>query len=383
MRMLVGIAAVVLIALILQDAFETMVLPRRVTRRLRLSRLFVGGVWRAGNGLAGWIYHLHRIFGKPRHSSARDSYLAIIFGPISLILLLILWAIGLIFGFALLQWAIGSQLHSPEGLTTFGVDLYLSGTTFFTLGLGDVTPLSPVARIITVIEGGTGFGFLALVIGYLPMLYQSFARREETVSLLDARAGSPPSAIEILRRCVTEKAYLGLDALLLEWERWSAQVLESHLSYPVLAYFRSQHENQSWLAALTAILDACALVLTGLEGVSPRQAQLTFAMGRHTVVDLSAIFYSPPRQMLDDDRLPPEQWDRLRAALAAAGLRLHDEEGAYLRLKELRKLYEPYVSSLDRNLMMPLAPWLPEDKAQDAWETSPFETVTDVGMVKP
>src|SRR5260221_4753708 len=195
MRMLVGIAAVVMIALILQDAFETMVLPRRVSRRLRLSRLFVGGVWRAGNGLAGWIYRLHRIFGKPRHDSARDSYLAIIFGPISLILLLILWAIGLIFGFALLQWAIGSQLHAPEGVTSFGVDLYLSGTTFFTLGLGDVTPLSPVARIITVIEGGTGFGFLALVIGYLPMLYQSFARREETVSLLDARAGSPPSAI--------------------------------------------------------------------------------------------------------------------------------------------------------------------------------------------
>ncbi len=376
MRVLVGIAAVVLIALILQDAFETMVLPRRVGRRLRLSRIFVGGVWRAGTGLAGWIER------KTRHDSSRESYLAIIFGPISLILLLVLWAIGLIFGFAALQWAVGSHLHAPESVTTFGVDLYLSGTTFFTLGLGDVTPLSPAARIVTVIEGGTGFGFLALVIGYLPMLYQAFARREETVSLLDARAGSPPSAIEILRRCVTGKAYLGLDALLLEWERWSAQILESHLSYPVLAYFRSQHENQSWLAALTAILDACALVLTGLEDVSPRQAQLTFAMGRHTVVDLSAIFYSRPRPTVDD-RLPPDHWERLQAALAAAGLRFRDEEGAYLRLKELRELYEPYVRSLERHLLMPLPPWLPVGNAQDAWETSPFETAPDVHMVKP
>ena len=130
-----------------------------------------------------------------------------------------------------------------------------------------------------------GFGFLALVIGYLPVLYQGFSHREVNISLLDARAGSPPTASELLVRQARNMA--GLEILLRDWERWAAELMESHLSYPVLLFFRSQHEHQSWLGAMTAILDASALCIAGVQGGPGRQAQLTFAMARHAVVDLS------------------------------------------------------------------------------------------------
>ena len=133
--------------------------------------------------------------------------------------------------------------------------LYVSATNFTTLGLGDFTPRTDLARFLTVLEAGTGFGFLAIVISYLPILYQSFSRRETLISVLDEWAGSPPSAGELYRRVVEAGATDELRPLLDRWEEWTAELLESHLSYQVLSYFRSQHENQSWLAALTAIMD--------------------------------------------------------------------------------------------------------------------------------
>src|SRR5439155_22732943 len=158
----------------------------------------------------------------------------------------------------------------------------------------DVVPVSWPARAVTALEAAVGFGFLAIVIGYLPVIYQSFSRREVVISMLDARAGSPPTAAELLRRHAADHTLDALDALLRDWEHWSAELLESHLSYPVLAYFRSQHDNQSWLGALTTVLDTCALVMVGIDGVSVWQARLTFAIARHAVVDIAQIFRTAP-----------------------------------------------------------------------------------------
>jgi hypothetical protein len=124
--------------------------------------------------------------------------------------------------------------------------------------------------IITVLESGTGIGFLAIVISYLPVLYGAFSRREVNISLLDARAGSPPTAAELVRRHVRGQNLEALGQFLRDWEAWSAELMESHLSFPVLCYFRSQHDNQSWLAALTAVLDTCALLITCAEGALQR-----------------------------------------------------------------------------------------------------------------
>jgi hypothetical protein len=160
-----------------------------------------------------------------------------------------------------------------------------------------------------------------------------------------------------------------LDPFLAEWERWSAELLESHISFPVLSFYRSQHDNQSWLAALTVMLDTCALMIAGLEGACPYQAQLTFAMARHAAVDLALVFRTPPLAP-DPDRLPAERLAHLRELLAGAGLKLHGGEAFDAKLAELRGMYEPFVNAIGQYLLFAL-PYVVADKPTvDNWQTS-------------
>jgi len=356
MRWLIGVAGALWIAVIVWDAFEAIVLPRRVTRRLRPTRLFYRVTWSAWSALA------RRLAAGGR----RETYLSF-YGPMSVLLLLAAWALSLIVAFALVQWGLGTRLTAPDGGTFFEY-LYLSGETFFTLGLGDIAPTSRVGRAVMVAEAGLGFGFLALVIGYVPVLYQAFSRREIEITLLDARAGSPPSAEALLRSHAGDDLE-ELAELLDDWERWSAETMESHLSYPVLSYFRSQHDNQSWLAALTTILDTSALVMVGVQGACARQAELTFAMARHAVVDLAQVLRRRP-QPAARDRLPRAELRRLRVALAAGAVVLDDSDAAADKLAELRKMYEPYVIALADHLVMPLPAWRAAGHGQHNWRAS-------------
>jgi hypothetical protein len=348
-----------LIAIVLWDAFETIILPRRVRRRLRLTTFYYRSTW------LPWSCLFSRIRATPR----RETWLGF-YGPLSLLGLLALWAASLVFGFALLHYGLGSQFENNKLTPGFGVDLYVSGTNFFTLGLGDVVPVTWRARALTVFEAGLGFGFLAIVVGYLPVIYQSFSRREVIISILDARAGSPPSAAELLTRHVADHSLDDLGPLLRDWEHWSAELLESHLSYPVLAYFRSQHDNQSWLGALTTILDASAIVLAGLKGSSLSQARLTFAIARHAVVDLSQVFNTRPDPGRVN-RLNENDLQRLYGALRAAGLDPDDPSGE--RLIHYRRMYEPYVHALAQYLQMSLPPWVAKGSQKDNWQTTAWD----------
>ncbi len=367
MQVLLGIVGGIAILLVLWEGFETIVLPRRVTRHFRFTRLFYRWTWTVWLGLVGGT--------KDRR--LRETLLSV-YGPASLLGLVASWAAMLVLGFGLLAWSLETAVRSTMPYRGFWTDIYFSGTTFFTLGMGDVTPNSSAGRFLTVLEAGTGFGFLAVVIGYIPTIYQSFSRRETNITLLDARAGSPPSAGELLRRYASDG---GLDALndwLRDWEGWAADLLESHLSYPVLCYFRSQHDNQSWLTALTAVLDTCALVLVGVDGVARRQARLTFAMARHTVVDLAQIFRTRPMAP-PIDRLPADQLAQLRAFLGAAGLKLSDTGEAQRHLDELRAIYEPYVFSLAEYMQLRLPDWMPSGKQVDNWQTSAWGRIGSPG----
>ena len=357
------LVSVLVILIVLWDAFETIVLPRRVTRRVRLTRIIMFTGWKLWRAIARVIRR------RPR----REAFLSY-FGPLSVIVLLGTWAVSLIAGFALLQMALGSRLVAPEGTVRFGTDLYMSGTTFFTLGLGDVTPRSGAARFITVLESGLGFGFLAMVISYLPVLYQAFSRREVWISLLDAWAGSPPTAGELLRRLGRDGQETLLSPFLQEWEIWSAELLETMISYPILGYFRSQHDNQSWLAALTTVLDSCAVIISSVDRAPVRTASLTFAMARHAVVDLCQVLSTPPRYPRRD-RLTPSDRERLWAQLRAAGwvIREHEESGA--RMRELRGMYEPYVNALAANLLVRLPAWLAEDGVRDNWQRTAWRSI--------
>jgi hypothetical protein len=237
------------------------------------------------------------------------------------------------------------------------------------LGLGDLHPTTFFTRFITVVEAGTGFRFLALVIAYVPVLYQAFSKREARITMLDEWAGSPPSAAVLLRRWSESRDPRVLEPLLKDWEQASAEILESHLSYPILCFFRSQHDNQSWLASLTAILDTCALVIVGVDGIDPFQARLTFAIARHTLVDLSQTLRTAPAATAEPI-LDPAEARELRAWLERAAVPLAQDPESDRKLEELRGLYVPYARQLSRFLMMPLAPALPPAKARYNWETS-------------
>jgi hypothetical protein len=356
----------IIIWVVLMDAFETVVLPRRVTRHFKLTAWFYRRTWIPWRGIARRI----------KTTSRQQNFLGY-FGPLSLILLMGFWATGLIFGFALLQYGIGGHEQLSKEPLTFGRVVYHSGETFFTLGYGDIVPTSDGARALSVIEAGMGFAFLGVVLGYIPVVYSSFSRREIQISMLDARAGSPPSAVELLARLAGRTDDPGvdqsvLDEVLRDWERWAAELLESQISYPVLTFFRSQHSNQSWLGALTTMLDVSSLVLTGIEGVHPGQAKLTFAMARHAAVDLAQVVnarYDPA----GGDRLPTSEQDRLRDALAGVGLRLRNDDYGRDKLTKLRSMYEPYVHSTARNLMLTLPPWRFTEKARDNWQAGPWD----------
>ncbi len=355
---ILGIMSALLICLILADAFETMLLPRRVKRQYRFARLFYVHSWKP------WAAAARLIPSEKR----RNTYLSV-FGPLSIIVLIVLWAIGLVMGFALLHWSLGTPIGVKEGESGLGAYAYFSGVTFFTLGYGDFIPKLPLGRFLAVLETGIGFGFLAMVIGYLPVLYQSFSRREVTISLLDARAGSPPTAATFLSRLSRFSNLERLDHFLGEWERWAAELLESHISFPVLSYYRSQHDNQSWLAALTATLDTSALVLSVVPKEDRTQAWLAFAMGRHVAVDLAQAYDAPP---VDPpiDRLSDASWRALRDLLAASGLSIEEGEAVEQRLRELRGMYEPFVTALSIRFLMPLPPFLPDREPIDNWQTS-------------
>jgi hypothetical protein len=354
-----AVAAAALIAVVFIDAFEAMILPRRVTHALRPARLFYRSTWELWR-VAATLFPA----GRRRHT-----FLSI-FGPLSLLGLLAVWAAGLITGFALLHWSLGTALTFPRDTDdSFTTYLYFSGTTFFTLGYGDVVPAGAFGRALSVAESGIGLGFLAVVISYLPVLYQAFSRREVTISLLDARAGSPPTAGELLRRLAAAGSPAGAGPLLAEWERWAAELLESHLSYPVLSFYRSQHDNQSWVAALTTILDTSALLIAAVDGPDGHQARLTFAMARHAAVDLGLVFQAPPLPP-QPDRLPSGDCGRLWESLRAAGLAMRDGAASTKALAELRGLYEPFVNALAARFLFALPPFQPEKPPVDNWQTS-------------
>ncbi|HKV86709.1 MAG TPA: potassium channel family protein [Candidatus Dormibacteraeota bacterium] len=354
MTVVAGLVGIVLVLGVLRDSFETIILPRRVSG-VRLSKVFYRMTWKP------WAAVARRMGPGDR----RETLLSV-YGPLSLLVLLVVWGVSLILGFALILWA----ADFAPGLSAFG-HVYVSGTTFTTLGIGDFVPHTDFARFVTVVEAGTGFGFLAVVISYLPILYQAFSRRETAISMLDEWAGSPPSSGELYRRAVRFGATDELRPLLMRWEEWTAELLESHLSYQVLSYFRSQHENQSWLGALTAIMDLSAVWLAAKVEGRTWASQRLYAIGRHALGDLSQVLRAPPR-FDAPDRLSESDLASIHEELSLAGVHV-ELAGFRERLIGLRKGYEPYAEALSRELLMDLPPWVPAEGRKDNWETTAWE----------
>ncbi len=346
-----GVIGLALLGVVFHDVFEVMLLPRRVQRKFRLVRIFFNYSW----GL--WA----RLAKRIRSDKRRENILGI-FGPLSLVVLMLCWAIILILAFGFIY----NALQPSSRLLHV---LYMSGVTFFTLGYGDVLPQTRLSKILAVFEAGTGFGFIAVVISYLPVLYQMFSRREMHVIQLDARAGSPPVAVTLLTRHLEGAGHRYLYQLLQRWEQWASEMVESHLSYPMLSYYRSQHHNQNWLTAMGAIMDTCAICLVGLRDVETFPAKMTFATERLALVELSRIFELSPATN-SPDRLPAADFERLAELLREAGVEFSDAEEAEGRLSEFRATYEPFLIALSDYLLIALPEWLPSDEL-DNWQNSP------------
>jgi hypothetical protein len=337
MRVLVGIVGLALIALMLAEFFVAFMLPRRVKRDPRIARGIYRAVWRP------W-----RALGTSLGPVAGDTLLGF-FGPFALLLELVVWAGGLMLGFACLEWAGGGSF-----------DFAFSAGTFLSAGFA---PLSTWERAIGLWEAATGVGVLFIVIGYLPSVYAAFSRRELAVSQLSNRAGNPPSAGALLRRASERRGWDELGRYLDHAEEWAAEMMETHLSYPLLAYYRSQHVGQNWLAALTTMVDTSAVLIAALEDGSPEAgaADLTFRLGRHALADL-AHQIAPGG---GGDRTPPtaEELGVLREILADHDLPLVDASEFPRRLEKLRRTYESHTAALSRELALKLPAWLPDEEA--------------------
>ena len=361
------VPGIALVLFILLETFEALVLPRRVLRPFRFTRFYYSYVWQIWGSVSQII----------PSGQYRQSFLSV-FGPLSLLVLFGIWATGLIVGFGFIHFG----LAPPEG-KLFDA-MYLSGTTFTTLGYGDLTPGTSSARVLSVAEAATGFGFFAVVISYLPVLYQAFGRRESFIALLDSRAGSPPAAGRMfLRIPPTPENSTCWVSFLTEAEQWAAELLEAHLSFPVLGSYRSQHDNQSWLATLACSLDATALLLTVIDAGNRTQARLTFAMARHTAVDLGLVIHRPPTTPISD-RLPPARLIELLRNLKSAGVGVREDHDAIAKLAELRGLYEPFVAGLATMYRLPVPDIWPVDERPDNWRTSAWvrraEPLTALGV---
>ncbi len=339
------------------EIFVAFLLPRRVKRDPRIVRSVFNYAWRPWRRLARML-----------PQQAADTMLGV-YGPVGLLLNLVLWVAALMLGYACLQWAAGSHLMDGHAVN-FGNDLYFSAATMTTDGPASLAPQSTFARAIQVIDAGSGLAVLAIVIGYLPSLYQAFSRREATVSQLDARAGSPPSAGRLVIRSTQRDGWPALNRYLSSWEMWVAELMETHLAYPVLAYFRSQHVNQNWLSAVCTLLDTCAFTIAAAPPGTVDAARFTYAIARHAVVDLSYSFHVEPLEPAVD-RLPQEDLEEMLRQLAEVGVEAAtDLETIKARLERMRASYEPYINALGERLDLGLPQWLAPESSTDNWRTT-------------
>jgi hypothetical protein len=332
---------------VLWDGFATIVLPRTVTPMRRVSGRFYRWSWLL------WAAIGRRI----RQRELQLSFLAV-YGPLSVVLLLVLWASLMIMAFTLIYQGLGPRFQAAAGSVGFGTLLYMSASTFLTLGLGDVTSTDSIARLFVLLEAGSGYVFLALMITYMPVLDQAYGAREVGNMLIHSRAGRPPSAINLLRRYTSADRYEILRGILREAERWMAETLQSHLSHPVLAFYRAHHWGQSWLVSLTTILDSSALLVTTGDGLVAAQARITYRMGLRLLKDLTdalSIKVDPRRHI----RLTEPDMPNLGTAIQAAGLSLTLEPEASGELLRLVRRYDAYLFALSEWLVISLPPWIP------------------------
>lgn len=352
MPYVVALAGFVLVVAILIDAFEVVLLPRPVRRHFRINHYFFSATWQVWSALAR----------RARNERRREDILGV-YGPLSMVAIFTTWGVCLIVGFGLMHWAVEATV--PAGTRqSLSSAMVISGDAFFTLGYGDIVPRHALARLLVIWEAGTGFGFIALTIGYLPVLYQHFSRRDVQLVEFAVRAGSPPTAATLL-------AWHGADGRdqlgqwLRDWELWAGDLIESHSVYPMLAFYRSQHEGQSWLAALAVVMDCCALVVVGTQDARRMQAAATFSAMRRVLDQMSDSLRAAGTGHVPGDRLDDAAWQRLQPVVARVLTDWREDAPGASALLRLRASYEPQLAALSDYLLLPVPAWVAPEGAPE------------------
>ena len=342
MRWIALPAGIVVLLWALLDVFRTLVMPRAARGRIRLSRILFRLMWRPWR----WVgVRRKTVQGRERILAAA--------APFFFFVLLVGWASLALVGYALILWSPAFVHGMAPGEGSFGDALYASGTSLFTLGFGGGIPTG-WTRAVEVVAGATGLGLFAVVIAYLPVLYQAFNRREVGVLLLDARAGSPPSGPELLHRMGSAGVASSLPDLFAEWERWAADVLETHMSYPLLAVFRSPHDETSWVTSLGSVLDAATLILTSVEDEPDERARLMYGTGVHAVEDLFYYFRLEERATV----IQRDEFEDVLQDMKDDGFSIRPVDEAFARFTEKRAKYAPRLDALAVMLAAPPGLWI-------------------------
>ncbi len=340
-RSLELILGLLVIGAVLNDVFQSVVVPRPVPGRLRIGRLLIVGSWRL------WRY----LADRPRRTD-REHFLGI-FAPLAVTSLLIVWILVLIIGFALAIHALREQVSpTPKG---FDEALYFAAESLLTIGFGDFVATQTASRLLATAAGAAGLGTVALVVTFLFSLYGSFQRRESLVATLDAPAGAPPSGVTFLATHASLGMIEDLPGTFAKWEAWAAEVLETHIAYPILAYFRSTHDNESWIGAIGAMLDAATLMLTTVEGLPRGRAAMLHAIGNHLVEDLTQYFRLEPGMGAGVER---SEFEEARDRLRAAGYQVGPADPAWRDFEAQRAQYAGSLNALARYWAVPPSQWI-------------------------
>jgi len=337
-----GLIGVLFVGAVLWDVFQTVVVPRPSPGRFRIARNLTRFSWRIVRALA-----------LRMGSSRRRDGMTGAFAPFMVLLLLVAWVLTLLVGFGLIDFALRDEIAPPPASISEAV--YAAGTALFTIGFGDYVPTGTLARIVSLVAAGSGLGIVALVVTYLFMLYGGFQRREVQVVTLDARAGAPASGVNLLETYSRLGLVAELPELFATWETWAAEVLDSHVAYPILNYFRSSHDNESWVGSCGAVLDAATLVLTTIEGVPRGHAEMFTAMGEHLVEDVGHLFHFENQPGAGIARM---EFEEARFRLAKAGYALADSDRAWPAFVARRGHYAARLKLLAAWILSPPSQWI-------------------------